>query len=120
MVSDPQVPASDAERQAALDRALDGGMSELPPNQVRGILGERGGVHLRKEEDYTPDLNAGISQEVDLPVVWMGIILAYVLFFPLAFVLLWRSRHISKRAKIITSSVFAVGVLAVAVMLVTG
>jgi len=120
MVSDPQVPATDAERQAALDRALDGGLPELPPNQVRGILGERGGIHLRKEEDFTPDLNAGISQEVDLPVVWMGIILAYVLFFPLAFVLLWRSKHISQRAKVIASVVFSVGVLAVAVMLMVG
>jgi len=50
---------------------------------------------------------------MDLPVVWVGIVLAYLLFFPLAYVLLWRSRHISRRGKIVSSIVGAVGIVAV-------
>ena len=94
-------------------------MDELPPNQVKGLLGERG-IDLRREENFAPDLNSGISQEVDLPVAWMGIVLAYVLFFPLAFLLLWRSRYISTRAKIATSVVGVVGITAVALKLLLG
>lgn len=116
-MTDPSNPKSAEEREAALNRALDGGLPELPPNQVRGILGEQGKIDLRKEEDFTPDLNAGISQEMDLPVMWMGIVLAYVLFFPLAYVLLWRSRVISRRAKWVVSAVGAAGGVAVVVAL---
>jgi len=81
-VTDSDNQAAAAERKAALDRALDGGLDELPPNQVKGLLGERM-PDLRKEEDFTPDLNAGISQEMDFPVMWMGIVPALILFFPL-------------------------------------
>lgn len=112
-MTDPNHSSSDAEReakrQADLDRALDSGVTELPPNQVRGILGEKG-PDLRVPEDFSPSLNSGISQEVDLPVVWMGIVLSYLLFFPLAFVLLWRSRFISLRAKKIATVVGVVGI----------
>ena len=109
----------DAERQAALERALDSGVTELRPNRVKGLLGEKN-PSLRKPDDFAPDLNAGISQEMDLPVVWMGIVLAYILFFPLAFVLLWRSHHISRRAKIATTVVGAIGIAAVVFRLLLG
>lgn len=112
--SDDQMAAQ--QRQAALDRALDGGLEKLPPNQVKGILGETM-PDLRKEEDFTPDLNAGISQEMDLPVMWMGIVLALILFFPLGYYLLWRAENISHRAKVITSVVAAVCIVAFVVML---
>ena len=118
-MTDTTTTRTDAERQAELDRALDGGMAELPPNQVKGLLGEKG-VDLRKADSFAPDLNSGISQEMDLPVVWMGIVLAYVLFFPLAFLLVWKSRHISPRAKIMTSAVGAVGVAAVGIWAALG
>jgi len=104
------------QRQAALDHALDGGLGELPPNQVKGILGETM-PDLRKEEDFSPDLNSGISQEMDLPVLWMGIVLALFLFFPLGFYLLWRADYISFRAKVITSVVATVAIIAFVVML---
>lgn len=113
-MTDPTSTRTEAERQAELDRALDGGMAELPPNQVKGWLGEKG-VDLRKPDNFAPDLNSGISQEMDLPVVWVGIVLAYLLVFPLAYVLLWRSRRISRRGKIVTSIMGAIGVVAVLV-----
>lgn len=117
-MTDPTTTRTDAERQAELDRALDGGMAELPPNQVKGLLGEKG-VDLRKADDFAPDLNSGISQEMDLPVVWVGIVLAYLLFFPVAYVLLWRSQYISRRGKIISSIVGAIGIVAFLVWYLT-
>lgn len=112
--SDSQIAAR--QRQAALDRALDGGLEELPPNQVKGLLGETM-PDLRKEEDFSPDLNSGISQEMDLPVLWMGIVLALILFFPLGFYLLWRANYFSFRAKVITSVVATIAIFAFIVML---
>lgn len=113
--SDNQTAAT--ERRAALDRALDGGLDQLPPNQVKGLLGERM-PDLRREDDFTPDMNAGISQEMDFPVMWMGIVLAMILFFPLGFYLLWRADYISYRAKVITSVVATLAITSFVVMLV--
>lgn len=104
------------EEQAKLEAALGSGMSELPPNQLKGFLGERG-PDMRKVDDFAPDLNAGILQENDEGVVWLAIMLAYLLFFPIAYVLLWRSRHISRTSKWIASTVGAVGVAVVALWL---
>lgn len=103
-------------KEQELEEALSGGLEELPPNHPRGLLGERN-PDLRTVEDFTPDLNAGVSQEVDLPVVWMAIVLSYLLFFPLAYVILWRTRFISHRNKIIVSIVGAIGILAVALVM---
>jgi hypothetical protein len=104
-------PADTQRLEAELTR---GELPSLPPNQPKGMLGEKG-LNLYKEESFTPDLNSGISQENDLPVVWLGILLAYIVFFPLAYWLLWRSRLFSRRSKIITSVIGAIGVVAVAV-----
>jgi hypothetical protein len=104
-------------KQKELERRLDSGVTELPRNRPRGMLGEHG-VDLRKVDDLDnlpPDLNAGISQEIDLPVVWLAILVSYVVIFPLAFVILWRSRQISRRAKIVTSIVFAIGIVVFAI-----
>ena len=57
---------------------------------------------------------------MDLPVVWMGIVLAYLVFFPLAYVILWRTKLITRRNKIIVSAVGAAGVAYVVFRLVTG
>lgn len=115
-MTDSDTQKAAAERQAALDRALDGGLDELPPNQVKGLLGEKT-PDLRKQEDFTPDLNAGISQEMDFPVMWMGIVLALIVVPPLGFYLLWRSDSISHRAKVITSVVATTYLIAFTVML---
>jgi hypothetical protein len=103
---------SAAERDAAaeLERALDSGITELPENQPKGILGEKG-ADLRKVEDFTPDLNAGLSQENDMPVLWMGIMLAYLVFFPAAYVIMWMSERIPFRTKVIASVVGALGIV---------
>ena len=107
-------------REEELDRELSkGGLDELPPNQIRGLLGERN-PKLKVIDDFEPDLNAGVSQEMDLPVVWMAIVLAYLLFFPLAYVILWRTRHISRRAKVVVSVVGAVGICFVAYRIALG
>jgi len=106
------------ERNEELDAALDAGeLAELPPNRPKGILGETG-LDLYKVDDFEPDLNAGISQENDVPVMWLAVILAYLLFFPLAYWLLWRSPLFSRRAKALTSLVGAVGIVGVGVLLV--
>jgi hypothetical protein len=107
-----------AEKDARLDAALGAGeLPELPPNQPKGILGEKG-FDLYKVDEFEPDLNAGVSQENDLPVIWLAVILAYFLFFPLAYWILWRSPLFSTRAKVITSAVGAAGIVAVAVLLI--
>ncbi|NTW29555.1 MAG: hypothetical protein HGA39_09380 [Coriobacteriia bacterium] len=106
-------------REEELERALSGGLRELPPNKTRGLLGEVN-PSLQKAEDYTPDLNAGVSQENDWPVVWLAIVLCYLIFFPLAYVILWRSRFVSRRAKIVVSIVGALGVGYAIVRLVAG
>jgi hypothetical protein len=95
---------------AQFERAMDSGITELPPNQPKGMLGEKG-IDVRKVEDYTPDLNAGILQENDPNVKWLVIVLSYLLFFPIAYVLLWRSKYISPRAKWIASGVGAAGIV---------
>ena len=86
---------------------------------MRGLLGERN-PKLKVVDSHGPDLNAGVSQEMDLPVVWIGIILAYLLFFPLAYVLLWRTKYISPRAKVVVSVIGAAGIAYVAYWLVVG
>lgn len=101
--TDPALPGEEARRRAEeLDRQLSRGERELPPNQVKGVLGEKG-FDLYKVDEFEPDLNSGISQEIDLPVVWAGIVLLFltVLLAPVGIVVLWRSKLISKRAKII-------------------
>lgn len=100
-----------------LDDAMRRGeLPDLPPNAPKGILGERG-FDIYKVDDFEPDLNAGISQENDLPVIWLAIVLAFLLFFPVGFWLLWRTPLIGTRSKIIVSAVGALGVFAVGIVL---
>ena len=105
------------EERAQLERALDSGVTELPQSHPKGLLGERG-IDVRKVDDFAPDVNAtGIAQENDPGVKWLVIVLAYLLFFPLGYLLLWHSKHISLRAKWIASGVGAAGVALVALRL---
>jgi hypothetical protein len=113
-------PAPPLTREEQLDRELSKGeLDELPPNQVKGLLGEKN-PKLKVIDSFEPDLNAGVSQEMDLPVVWMGIVLAYLIFFPLAYVLLWRTKLITHRNKIIVSAVGAAGIAYVLYRLAVG
>ena len=107
------------EERAEYDSQLDSGVTEMPPNQIKGLLSEKG-PDLRKPDDFAPDLNAGLSQEDDAPVQSLLLLLAYLLFFPLAFLLLWRARQYSTRYKIIVSTVMAVGVIVVAILVMRG
>ena len=105
------------EERAQFERALDSGVTELPPSHPKGILGEKG-IDVRKVEDFTPDVNAtGLLQENDPGVMWLVIVLAYLLFFPLAYVVLWRSKFIPLRTKWVASAVGAVGIALVALRL---
>ncbi len=105
------------DRQRELDAALDEGeLAQLPPNQPKGLLGEKG-LNLYKVDDFEPDLNAGVSQDNDAPVVWLAVIVAYLLFFPLAFWILWRTPLFSRRAKVLTTVAGCLGLVAVSIWL---
>ncbi len=110
------------ERNRAVNEELDEALSRgelptLPPNQPKGILGEKG-LDIYKVDTFEPDLNAGVSQENDVPVVQLAIVLAYLLFFPLAFWMLWRSPLYTVRSKVVLSIAGAIGIVAVAWLLV--
>jgi hypothetical protein len=86
-------------------------MAELPENQPKGLLGDPG-LNVGKTDDFEPDLNAGLSQENDMPVVWMAIFLGYLIFFVPGFVMLWASKRVPLRTKIIASIVMAAAAIA--------
>ena len=106
------------EERAQFDRALDSGVTELPPNHPKGLLGEKG-IDVRKVEDYTPDLNAGLLQENDPGIVWLVVVLAYLLVItiPIAYVVLWRSKYIPIKTKWIASAIGAAGIALVVLRL---
>jgi len=79
----------------------------LPPNQPRGILGERN-PELRVEEDFTPDLNEGVSREMGWPVERLLILLAFLVFFPLGYWLVWRSKNATFEWKVTVTIATAV------------
>jgi hypothetical protein len=96
-----------------LKEALDRGSGrELPPNRPPGLLGEPG-LNLRKTDPTSHGLNAGLTQENDEQMTFLWVVLAYIVFFPLAYVILWRSCKITKRSKVWTTAAMTVGVVAV-------
>jgi hypothetical protein len=96
-----------------LKKALDEGSGgELPPNSPRGILGDRGLNVSKTDDPNAHGLSAGLSDEWDGPVVWLLVILLYLLFFPLAFVVLWRSRVLPRRTKIGMTVLMVAGIIA--------
>lgn len=102
-----------------LKRALDdGALPELPPNQVQGWIGERGPDMRKVDEIGKPGMNSGISQEVDAPVVFLAIVVAMVVFFPAAYVLLWRSRAMSRRYKVVATVVMTLVLAAAGYLIV--
>lgn len=102
------------EHDAELDAALDSGIDELPPNVPPGILGEAG-FDLRKVDDDGPHgLNAGLIQESTWETTVLWVALAYLIFFPAAFFILWRSDKIPMRGKVIYSVLMVAGIVAFA------
>ena len=99
-------PTSELTKEERLERALESSLPELPENKPRGLLGEKG-VDIRKVDDFAPDLNAGISQEIDTPVVWAAILVGYLLFFVPGLVILWLSKRFDLRTKVATSVIMA-------------
>jgi hypothetical protein len=99
---DKVAPPDDANTRRELDAALQSPVAQLPENVPKGWLGEVN-PDLRKTDAFEPDLNAGLSQENDTPVKWLAIILGLLLFLVPGLVLIWRSRWIPLRTKIVTS-----------------
>ncbi len=100
-----------------LERELDKGSgAPLPPNRPQGLLGDTG-LQLTKVDDWAPDGTAGLSQESDGGVVLLGIILAYLLFFPLAFLILWRTPVLDVRRKVALGVLMLCGLVAAGTLL---
>ena len=98
-------------KEQLIEDALKSPMTELPENQPRGILGDRG-LNLTKVDELEPDLNAGLSQENDMPVIWLAIVLGYMFFVVPGLVILWVSKKIPIRTKVVASIVMVAGVIA--------
>jgi hypothetical protein len=111
MTHDDMAPASTGD---ALSKALDrGAIAELPENQPPGWLGEVA-PDMRKTEEFTPSVNAGLLQEDTSQTRWLLILVLYVLVFtaPAAAWLLWREPRRSVKAKIVTSVIGVAGYIA--------
>ena len=106
-----QCTPSTPSKEDLIEEALKSPMAELPENQPRGILGDAG-FNLRKVDEFEPDLNAGLSQENDMPVLWLAIVLGYMFFVVPGFVILWMSKKIPIRTKVVASVVMTAGVIA--------
>ena len=104
--TDEAPPSDAASKGGELDAALASPVAQLPENTPKGWLGEVN-PDLRKPDTFEPDLSAGLSQENDTPVKWLAIILGFLLFFVPGLVLLWRSRWIPVKTKIVTSLIAA-------------
>jgi hypothetical protein len=114
---DDASPDADRRVSPELAAALDEGeIPELPPNVPPGLLGEAG-PDLRKIDPDSHGLNAGLTQEMDGPVVLLAVVISYAIFFPLAFWILWRTDTLPRRTKIMLSAVMGFGVVAAAVYL---
>lgn len=105
-------PETEDRRSRAADPYGDG-LDELPPNIPPGFLGERvADIDLRKVDSGGPyGLNAGVIQEWTVQTTLMVVALTYIFFFPAAFVILWRSKRLTRRFKIDLSIVMGIGVV---------
>ena len=103
------MPADPDELERALDR---GSGTPLPPNRPQGLFGEEG-LNLTRSDDWSPNGTAGLSQEGDGGVVLLAIILAYLLFFPLAYWILWRTPALRGWRKSVLAVLMTVGLVAV-------
>lgn len=118
------VPGQEADQPAPTPLPREPGyedaMGELPPNVPPGILGETG-FDLRKVDDDGPHgLNAGLIQEWTWEMTMLVVFLAYVIFFPAAYVILWRSRVVPQKHKVVLSTIMTVGIGVVVFLFATG
>ena len=92
----------------------------MPAFRPSGMLGEVGsGMDLAKSDNLSEGQHTGIIQDTeDWTVQWLVIVLTYLVFFPVAYVLLWRSQQIDLRAKVLVS-VAGVAGIALAVYLLS-
>ena len=95
---------TDPEKKRELEAALDeGGLDELPRNIPPGMLGERvSDMDLTKKVDSGGPygLNAGLLDEWTVQTTLIAVALALIVFFPIAYVILWRSRRLTRAFKI--------------------
>ena len=102
------------------DPGYEDGLDELPPNRPRGFLGDVA-PDMRRPEDFDPrGTDAGMIQEWTRQTTVLAVMIAYLLFFPAAFVILWRSRKISRDYKIGATVAMVAGLLYVAYRLYVG
>lgn len=95
------------------------GIDELPPNVPPGFLGEHG-VDLRKVDGDGPHgLNAGVIQEWTWETTIIVVGIAYFLFFPAAYYVLWRSRKVPKRQKVVITALMTIGIVLFAISVAT-
>lgn len=93
------------------------GIDELPPNVPPGFLGEHG-IDLRKVDGDGPHgLNAGVIQEWTWETTMITVGITFFLFFPAAYYVLWRSRQVPKRQKIVVTVLMTIGIVLVGVRL---
>lgn len=108
------------EESPELKRALDRGSGrELPPNRPPGILGDQG-LKLRKTDPTDHGLNAGFHQEHDAQLTFLWVLLAFAVFFPLAYVILWRSDKVERNVKIWLSVAMTIVLVAVVAWFMSG
>lgn len=102
------------------DPGFEDGLDELPPNVPLGMLGEYG-VNLRKPEDYQPrGTSAGMIQEWTRETTMMVVLIAYFLFFPLAYVILWRTTKIERHHKLWLAAMMTAGLIYIGIRLILG
>lgn len=102
------------------DEGFDDGLDELPPNVPPGMLGEPMPNLRAVDGDGSHGLNAGIIDEWTWETTFLFIVGAYVLFFPLAFYVLWRTKKIPRFQKLVFSALMLAGIVAVVNGLVRG
>lgn len=102
-----------------LERELDRGEHPLPDNRPRGILGGIG-LDLRQRDPERPSLFGGVTQEIDANVVWILMLLAFLVFFPAAYAILWWYPRFSTRMKVGYTIGFTVVLMVVGAALAFG
>lgn len=108
---------SESAEKSQLEEALRSPTAKLPENEPKGWLGEVN-PDLLKADDFEPDLNAGLSQENDIRVTWLAIVLGFLIFFVPGMAILWLSKRIPIKTKVVTSIVATALVIWLAVELV--
>lgn len=108
----PAAADAEARREAELEAALGEEMPELPPNIPPGFLGEIAPDFRKIDDDGPHGLNAGVIQETTWETTVLWVALAYLIFFPAAFYILWRSDKVLRSHKVVLSAAMVGGLVA--------